>query len=140
MDSKQLNQLNPKLKEVYERVMGTSPYKPSSTSPINKIPTSPLPTTKASEPQSPTNIPKPLFPSATPVTQPPTQQPMPKPFQPQPITNREQQNPQPQIPQTTKKQNKMTPIFIVIGIFIFIILYALVWIKVLKLEVPFLPF
>lgn len=125
MDSKQLNQLDPKLKETYERVMGT---------PLNKSFTQPLP------PQLPTNMPKTPFPSATPVTtQTPTRQPSPKPFQPQPATYNVGQNQKPQT-QIAKKQNKMTPIFIVIGSFIFIILYALIWIKVLNLEVPFLPF
>lgn len=130
MAIKQLNTLDPKLKETYERVMGTS------TTPIQK-----------------TNlfIPKPVAPQPTiqnqtiqsqPIQPQPTPQPI-KPVQPQPIPQSQPVQEQPiQTPQTTslKKRNKMLPIFLVLAGIVFLIGYTIVWLKIFNLNLPFLPF
>ncbi len=133
MDTKQLNQLDPKLKETYERIMGTKTAPSPSPKPVQP---------QAIQPPSPSPKNPSPFPASLPQAAQGKQQPTPKPLQP-PLGNQTQATtiqsdaktptPQPilQPAQATKKSNNMRKILIVIGAVIFIIVYALVWIKIL---------
>lgn len=121
MDLSKLNQLDPKLKETYERVMGTS-ARPTTVAPQPTIQNQ----TIQSQPIQPQPIPQPL-----------------EPARPQPIAQSQPVKIQPiQKPQTQnlKKKNKMLPIFLALGGIIFLIVYAFFWIRIFNLKLPFLPF
>lgn len=122
MDYKQqFGQLDPKLKEVYERVMGTSVSSNSKASPVL--------------PQQPATPPTPvqMQQHATPIPQPES----PKPQMPQtPIT------PQPQSPTQAvlvKPHGHISPMVWILGGFTFVIIYALAWVKIFNLKLPFAP-
>ena len=134
MDTKQLNQLDPKLKETYERIMGTKTTPSSPLKPVQP---------QAIQPPSPSPKTPSIFPASAFQVAQPQQPPTPKLFQPS-LANQTQatttiqsdvQTPKPQpILQPAllrKKSNKMTNLLIVIGGIIFILVYALVWIKIL---------
>lgn len=121
MDLSKLNQLDPKLKETYERVMGTS---------ARPTPVAPQPTiqnqTIQSQPTQPQPMPQPV------------QQARPQPIaQPQPV---QAQPIQKQQEQTLKKKIKILPVFIILGGIIFLLGYVLFWTKIFNLKLPFLPF
>lgn len=125
MAIKQLNTLDPKLKETYERVMGTS-SQPNVPQPII---------------QKQTIQPQHLQTQPSPFTKPqPTQQPI-QISQPVPFQAPSPQTQQVQAPQaTSKKRNKMLPIFLVLTGIVFLIGYTIVWVKIFNLNLPFLPF
>lgn len=119
MDSKQqFGQLDPKLKEVYERVMGTS----VSSSPKVVSPSSPLPVAP---------VPVQIQQHSAPIAQPES----PKPQMPQ----------VPTAPQTqtqavsVKPHGHISPMVWILGGFTFVIIYALAWIKIFNLKLPFSP-
>ncbi len=117
MDQKQFTgNLDPKLKEVYERVMGTSfaqpAAKPQTSSP--NIVTPPPP----AEPKpnfAPQNIEKPVM-SATFVS-----------TTPDPVVNPD------------KKKGKFPLVFLLLGGLIFLAVYAFFWTKIFNLKLLFLP-
>lgn len=139
MDPQKLASLDPKLREAYQRVMGT-PIPP------------PTPTPPAPEPQSiptPTATPEPQFSI-------PSQAELPEPSQPQPPvqpTNFDQMDSQ--VPATpsqnfirppaqvqtmsVKKKNSMMPILFAIAGLFFIAIYTLFWLKIFNFKFPFLP-
>ncbi|MEK7502555.1 MAG: hypothetical protein AAB609_03440 [Patescibacteria group bacterium] len=81
--------LDPNLRQAYERVMGTAD-----------------PTTAAANtPRVSDNIPK----------------------------------PQTQVV-TAKNRGRLSPILIVVAVFLFFIIYAIIWTMIFKLKIPFLPF
>lgn len=123
MDIKQFSQLDPKLKETYERVMGTG------INPSTKPQGAASAPQRMSQPQ--TFVPKPF----QPIQQMTQQQPF-KPIQPQPGAQPIQR---PQT-QNLKKKNKIIPILAGLGGIIFIVGYTFFWIKIFKLKIPFLPF
>ena len=131
------NQLDPKLKETYERVMGTS-LKPSQRSaPFVPKPVSPIPIAQPVTPQ-PTVLPQPFQPiQAKPVQ--PIQQSQPQPIQ-APMAKPQAQAGQKPQTQNAKKKNKMLPILIVLGGILFLLGYTFLWIKLFRLKLPFLPF
>ena len=116
MNPKTPADLDPKLKEAYDRVMGGN-FSPSTTTPnpIPKIETVPVPVTNPIPPSTPLTNPLPvnmpplsaMSPSTTASTEPPA-------------TN-------------TKKKFKISPmLFLVVGL-VFFIIYAVVWGKIFKL-------
>lgn len=124
MDPQKLSQLDPKLREAYERVMGT----PSTPDPIP--PPQPIPPVEQPAIPSPT---EPIQPVAsetpvTPITEPAT-------------TNFDQMNSeaatQTQTP-AVKKKNIFMSILIVLGIVVFVAIYTLIWTKIFNLRLPFL--
>ena len=130
MDSKQLNQLDPKLKETYERVMGTStvpiqkPFIPNPTVVTNPLPITPQPITQKPLVQS-----QPIHQSVQSFQAKPIQA---QPTQPQSMQKSQLQN--------LKKKNKILPALAALGGIIFLIGYAFFWIKFFNLKLPFLPF
>lgn len=169
MDPKKLSQLDPKLREAYERVMGT-------TIPNLQVATdqkqTPLPAVALAEAGTPIN--EPITPISNPTPQP---QPQPTPVVPQPITEPQPAiNPQPEAiptqqasnfvqmnsevlaaptPTATSNPNFVTPIQtpiiaikknnllipILFGIvgLVFIVIYTLFWTKIFNFKLPFLP-
>lgn len=154
MDAQKLSQLDPKLRDAYQRVMGTVIPEPtvpnqSPTPPVN-TPTTPTPNPTPQPAVPPVVDPQPVVnPQSTP-------QPTPEPASQQPTSNFTQMNstvaaapalnspnfsaPAAPIQNTAvfKKKSGLTPIlFIIAGIF-FIGIYTLFWIKIFNLQVPFL--
>jgi len=112
--------LDPKLKEAYDRVMGGnySPSTPTTPNPIPKLETVPVPVT-TSPPSTPLTNPMPINvpPSMPPLS---AMSPSTAPLNEQPIAS-------------AKKKSKLSPIiFLVIGLAFFAI-YAVVWGKIFKL-------
>ena len=126
MDSKQLNTLDPKLKETYERVMGTS-SQPNVSQPITQKPTT----------QSQPLQPQPFQPIKPQPIQQPIQTSKATPFQTQPTQTQPIQGPQ---TKSIKKTNKMLPILLVLTGIVFLIGYTIIWLKIFNLNLPFLPF
>ncbi|MEK7450355.1 MAG: hypothetical protein AAB662_00240 [Patescibacteria group bacterium] len=118
MDAKQqFGQLDPKLKEVYERVMGTSVASSPKASPVP--PQQPVAPT-------PVAIPQPENPPPTGGRQMPQA----------PIT------PQPQSPTqavSVKPHGHISSMVWILGGFTFVIIYALAWVKIFNLKLPFAP-
>ncbi|MBI1982370.1 MAG: hypothetical protein HYY87_02160 [Candidatus Levybacteria bacterium] len=156
MDPKnQLSGLDPKLKEAYERVMGTT----------IPLASAPLSGASADKPASPLASPEPQQgePASPPPQQPPTQEPTPPPAaipqSPEPSPLSQQPEPQPPPVQTTEptpnpqevhiatgfvanaaKKEKMggglkisRPIFMALGV-TFLVLYVFFWIRVFNLS------
>jgi len=154
MDAQKLSQLDPKLREAYQRVMGTVIPEPAAP---GQTPTPP--------PADAPNIP-------TPVPTPTPQQPVPPVADPQPTTN-PQPTPEPTAPpqpasnfvqmnsaveaaptlnspnfaapaapvQNTvvlKKKNTLMPLLFGIAGLVFIAIYTLFWAKIFNLKLPFL--
>lgn len=123
MDYKQqFGQLDPKLKEVYERVMGTS----VSSAPKAPAPPSPQPVTPPMPVQMQQHAP------------PIPQQESPKP---------QEQTPAPPVlqPQTetqaisVKPHGHISPVVWILGGLTFVIVYVLAWVKIFNLKLPFAP-
>ena len=158
MDQKSPNQLDPKLKAIYENVMGgtatpnptiQNPTPPIIQSPVVSTSTVPIPPIQPVQPLQPTispvnaTIPKPPILAAAPVTSPiqPTQS-IPSPIA-NPYLSMRQTQPQPtasiQTPiPTQKKKMSKTILLIPLGI-IFLVAYAIFWIKFFGIKLPFLP-
>lgn len=168
MDPQKLASLDPKLREAYQRVMGTVVPKPQDPA-QNQTPPPPAPPIPDPVPQ--------LEPQPTPIeppAQPPVSEPQPIPT-PQPSTPQPQPaiSPQPEPPvqannfvqmnsevaavpsspnfsapasmpqaqtMTIKKKNGMiTPILFGIVSLVFIVIYTLFWTKIFNFQLPFLP-
>ncbi len=113
MDTKQqFGQLDPKLKEVYERVMGTSV---SSAPKVSSVPPKPVAPTPVAIPQ-PEN-PKSQIPQAPIASQP--------------------QSPTQAI--SVKPHGHISPFVWILGGLTFVIIYALAWIKIFNFKLPFTP-
>ncbi|MBI4089429.1 MAG: hypothetical protein HY424_01820 [Candidatus Levybacteria bacterium] len=164
MDPQKLSQLDPKLREAYQRVMGASVSQPQAQPPTT-IPTTPaqppnLTSTSPVKPQSiSTSIPiedktpfNPIKPPEPPVQPKPAPQSIPQNPSPQTISfdqmNSEVSSPsspnftQPE-PQAkiipVKKKNKFMPILIGIVGLVLIAAYTFLWTKIFNLKLPFLP-
>lgn len=165
MDPKQqLNQLDPKLQEAYNRVMGTASNAgtpasnaASPTPPAAPAQNNPQPQPPSFQPVAPT--PPPTQP-VTPIPQPQTIPTPPAPIQPTPST------PPPQTPDTVAatisiggqgltatggpsgfvasaqaapgKKHGVSPVILLFGALVFFLVYTLVWVKVFNLSVPFI--
>jgi hypothetical protein len=133
MNPKSVNDLDPKLKETYERVMGTS-FAPASPNPA-PVQTYPVQTTVAE--QNPVSNfspmpPSPQQPSIEPAPEmPPLQVPqIPNPFQ-------EVQAPPATVlvngATITKKKSILKPLLLIVGGIIFFVAYGVIWAKVFGL-------
>lgn len=121
MDYKQqFGQLDPKLKEVYERVMGTSVSSaPKASAAPSPQPTAPPPV----QPQQHTAS----------IPQPENQ----KPQMPQASTA---PSPQTQTQAVSEKPHvHISPVVWILGGVTFVIIYALAWVKIFNLKLPFAP-
>jgi hypothetical protein len=112
MDKSAPQQLDPKLKEAYDRVMGTVVNPPTpQQSPAHQ---EPIPTT-------------PVMPAA-------------------PVhaaihheeTKIEVQSPTTSPVKLPKKKGKISPLIIILGLIVFLAVYAIVWIKFFNINVPYL--
>lgn len=130
MDQKQLSQLDPKLRETYERVMGINapqniPPKPEA--PL--LPSQPEPNTPP-PPQNPQSPPIPNTPNTSRVTSAfvagETKISNPPPTETKPA-------------EMKRSERKISPVVVVLGIAVFFIIYTFVWIKVFDLKIPLLP-
>lgn len=142
MDPKQqISQLDPKVKEAYDRVMNASVTPPASTSPQpnNPTPSVTTPVVPSTVVQTPSA--QPVNPAAHTVPSTPTI----VAGMPQPSTVRRE----PEkihigsVPNTTaakkKTSNGISPIIYIIGGFIFLVVYTIFWLKFFNVPVPFLP-
>ncbi len=111
MDQKKANQLDPKLKEVYERVMGTTVAQQPTTPPPAQAPSQ---TTQTEPPPHVVHVA--AAPTHTVVSA-------------GSVTKKEN---------SEKKSPVSIPILILAGI-VFLLVYALVWVKVFNFKLPFLP-
>lgn len=145
MDPKQSGtpgNLDPKLKEAYERVMGLAPN-PS----VQKTPATPT-STPAAQP-----VPQPT-PAATPAPATPTPQPQPTPAAPSAMPTMQtvgtaKPNATSPVHLTSqihgfvaskqKKKSQLSPVVIVLAAVVFIVVYTLVWVKIFNVQLPFLP-
>ncbi len=166
MDPKQqLNQLDPKLKEAYERVMGAPVGTSPQSTPQPTTPPPPVTTPPASSQPLPPPPPPPPAPPAQAVAQPPIMpqaaqpmqfaQPIPvptgNPFG-QPPAQPQQQGQQPQQKQAKpgeashgfvagKKGLGISPIFLIVIGIIFLAVYTVFWLKFFNIPLPFsIPF
>jgi len=165
MNPQKLSQLDPKLREAYERVMGTNIPTTSATTIQAQTPpppptSNPIPQPQPQPIQPPVSMPQPSTLPIQPITEPqpvinPQPIPTPEPVTaPQPTTNFVQMNSEvPAAPTANanftmpvqtktavlKKNNGIMPIlFLFVGI-IFLLIYSLFWAKIFNLSLPFLP-
>lgn len=126
MDPKMPSNLDPKLKEAYERVMGTTIPKPSAP---------PTPTA--------TPMPNPIPGSSQALpAQPRPEMPSPVPPSPQSSETMVKVSPTPTAfvakPQKAKSGG-ISPTIIFLGLFVFFVVYSLFWLKFFNVSIPFLP-
>jgi hypothetical protein len=150
MDPKSLSGLDPKLRETYERVMGTAASTSNSqNTPATNSTTNPMPTFDAMPSPAGSSIPPPTDTSSTVIDQPaqtgdlntlqPTLTPTssltqtPTTYPPLPSPAQINQLP-PQITNSTSPAIRI--LYIVAGI-IFFIVYAIFWLKIFKFPLPF---
>lgn len=149
MDPKTTTSLDPKLKDMYNRVMNTPIPPPVSPSPIQGDPADPTippqPETNVS-PSAPVPPLQPEVPMPTPVTQP-----EPTPIESGQTTEVHATMPLPQQPprpvsavvvggSQSHGGKSFLPILLGFGAIIFFAVYAIFWVKFFNLSVPFLPF
>lgn len=153
MDGKQqLNQLDPKLQEAYNRVMGTNVPPPAPGSPAPQPPANPV-TQVPTEPKPPVAPPQPA-----PVVPQVPNKPPPVPKQDnfaQTVPVAQVFTPTPsgapqaavsgfvaggaEVAAPAVKKSGISPAILVLAAIVFFIVYTLVWIKVFNLSLPFLP-
>lgn len=140
MDPKSGQQLDPKLQEAYNKVMGVSldtpatPPSPSSPTPpptdtptVVTPPTAPTPPQHPSVSEEPTMSPAPSEPSQELVTTP----------EPPIATMQSTISAKPQT-FVAKKGMKISPVILIVGGIAFLLVYSLIWIKVFNLSIPFI--
>ena len=116
---KTVPQLDPKLKEAYDRVMGTV------VTPTSPAQTQAAPPPAHSEPVQPVS--------------PPSAQPTPEHLPEHPATATTMvPSPTAEKAAVVKKKRKVSPLIIGLGVIVFLAIYAVVWIKYFGLSVPFL--
>lgn len=125
MDYKQqFGQLDPKLKEVYERVMGTSVASAPKASPVPPQPVTPP-------------MPIQMQQHSTSIAQPESLPPAGGHQMPQvPIAPQSQS---PAQAASVKLHGHISPMVWILGGFTFVIIYALAWVKIFNLKLPFAP-
>lgn len=127
MDSKNLGQLDPKLKAAYDRVMSTSVN-------TNTAPAAPA---AAHTPSTAT---------PPPVPTPPPAPPPPAHHTPLHATNlMESTTPStgstaiPKVTEPKKAKGGISPVILIVGGIVFFAVYTLLWVTVFKIPIPFLP-
>jgi len=130
--NQQLSNLDPKLKEAYDRVMGTPVTTPAGSPPnLSGSPASP----------SPTINPTPVQPvSPNPVTVGPTLPPVGVRREPEKIQIGGNSGTQTHGYVAPKKKNGLPTVLLVFGGIIFLIVYTIFWLKFFQIPVPYLPF
>lgn len=144
MDPQKLSQLDPKLREAYERVMGTAIPKSQSQpepkpipSPIGEPALEPQP---VPEPQPAINPQQPQFiPTSEPVIPIQPEVPAPVATTATATPNFTAPAPQTQTIVLKKKRGMMMPVLFGITGLIFIVIYTLFWTKIFNFKLPFLP-
>lgn len=148
MDPKQNAQLDPKLKEAYDRVMGTA------TPPTSPVTSTPQPVDPVvATPATPSPVTTPTVPSPVPVVTAPSVQPTPA-TSPLPVTPvvmphstetvRIGGDTPIEVQHTTtgvvakEKKKGISPTILILGAIVFLAVYALFWIKFLNVPIPFL--
>lgn len=159
MDPQKLSQLDPKLRDAYQRVMGTTIPQPQTPPAQTQDPIQPISPTPAPQPQSTpavTSASEPFITSQPAINQQPQSIPTPEMSVPaQPASNFVQMNsevpapsqnftapplmPQAQTMAVKKKSGIMMPIIFGIVGLIFLVIYTLFWTKIFNLKLPFLP-
>lgn len=162
MDPNSLTNLDPKLRETYERVMGTSASAKSSAAAANSIPAdqnpteaTPLPGTEAMPAPAPGAIPAPepldslpslgnSAPSPSPtgdvLSAPIAQSPLTS-EQPQTVTIN-QPLPNPTAGNIITKPHGhmgLIRVFYILGAIVFFVIYVFFWMKIFNIKLPFLP-
>jgi hypothetical protein len=140
MNPKTVNDLDPKLKETYERVMGTS-FSPSANPIPAPVMQRPIQTTVVEQPvaeQSPQAVVQPLPPLPQQPAANPMQEMVPSPqMTKMPTTFQATAMPPANVliknATTTKKKNFLKPVLFTVGGIIFFIVYGVVWAKVFGL-------
>lgn len=136
MNPKSVNDLDPKLKEAYERIMGTAVNSPA-TKPAEQTPNEP----PAQTPNTPLMQTQPVVTQNSSPAQSPVQN---TPIEPQaPTHNPFMQTPEPPVSvftqdgpikaPTQKKKMNLLPIFLIVGGLIFFVVYIFVWARVFGL-------
>lgn len=131
MDPKKMAQLDPKLKEAYERVMGSStgaPSAPTATQAPASIPQSPITQTPMESMHATIPVQNPAMTPPAPVVH---------------ATNNKQPGNNVNISSAfvaTKKSAGISPLLLWVLGAIFFIAYAIFWIKFFNLSIPYLPF
>lgn len=113
MDQKVSHQLDPKLQEAYDRVMGVQVPAPTE-SKTSVAPANPVPVQPASAASSTVSIVQ------------------------QPVASVDNASVTKNHTFVAKKGMKISPLFLVIGGVAFLLLYTIIWIKVFNLSVPFI--
>ena len=132
MDPKQLNQLDPKLKAAYDRVMSTT------ITPTTNVAHPPTPTPPPASAPIPPPHPSPV---TSPAAPPPAATPKPHPSNlaiPQPPTTIAQHSAIPKVAEPPQTKSKVSPIVLIIGGVIFIAVYAMLWMNFFQIPIPFL--
>ncbi len=135
MDPKAQANLDPKLKEMYDRIMAvnipSSAAKPTPTPAPQASPPTPTPTPPPNPISNVAVVPQMATTQATIATS----------FAPQ-----AQAKPAPQKTSTSfvatvpkKNSTKLTPLLIAIGVILFFAVYTVMWIKIFNVPLPFLP-
>lgn len=167
MDPKSSAQLDPKLQEAYNRVMGTPTGPQTIPDPATPIPGTTSPTDQTG-PIMPNVTIDPTSPGA-PTTSDPTMPPAPTPTTPEPTAPITPIDPTPTPPTapvpmetvetpgqpkmttventasvksqafSAKKSMKVSPVILLVGAVAFLLVYTMVWVKVFGLQLPFLP-
>ena len=160
MDPQKLSQLDPKLREAYQRVMGTPiPQPPPMPDPTPAPEPTPPPVgeTTPTIQEPPVSQPQPAIPQPEP---PPAGGSIPEPTQPQQPTvqptNFVQMNSEVATAQSSpnfstptpmsqgqtiaiKKKSSVTPILVGLAALFFVAVYTLFWTKIFNFKLPFLP-
>lgn len=149
MDPASLSNLDPKLRETYERVMGTTPAPtdpPPTTSDATTATTTSTPTDTmtASEPSTPETVPTPATPAENPAAVDPLAAPAAD------TTSSPEQQPQTvtitqSLPNPTIENQIAAPhghmglikIFYVLGAIVFFVIYVFFWMKIFNISLPF---
>lgn len=137
--------LDPKLKEAYDRVMTMNPptsQQTPTTPPPTDTPATPPQTTTPAQPAAPTTTPPPVQPTATPFSAAQPVQPIGMAAGTTPLSAPITQAAPTATPGKSAKHGSplMSVVFIVCGV-VFILAYTLFWIKILNFKTPFpLPF
>lgn len=143
MNPKSVNDLDPKLREAYERVMGSN-FTPKSSAQAQNTPIEPGQPQQNPQPVAPNPNPEPNTPLMQ-TTQVFTQNPVPSepiPQQPEPVKQDTPKSPDPtsiftESPSTTpaaqKKKLNMLPVLFAIGAIVFFGAYVVIWAKVFGL-------
>lgn len=166
MDPQKLSQLDPKLRDAYQRVMGTVIPEPQAPAAQVQTPVPPpVPPTPPAPDPVPASIPQPTAqpqpkpfitpdePSTPAIQEPPSLQPQAIPSQPtnfvrmnSEVASTPSQNftdpstiPQTQTITLKKKNGMMMPVLFGIVILVFLVIYTLFWTKIFNLKLPFLP-